>query len=66
MKLRGNTNTDDWHPMTFLSMMLDRRCWNCGVTLKEWRLRWTYTWYDGPIWQLEVGPFWVALLNYIP
>lgn len=61
MRLRGYTDSTDWHPLTLLAMMKDRNAWQFGVTWREWRIGLDYTWYDGPIFQLCVGPFWVAL-----
>lgn len=60
MKLRGYTDTSDWHPITLFSMMADRKCWHCGWT-RDWRFGANYTWYDGPMWHLLIGPFWVAI-----
>lgn len=61
MKLTSYTGTDDYNIRTLFSMMADRDYWTAGVDWKDWRLIWTYTWYDGPIWQLIVGPFWVSV-----
>jgi hypothetical protein len=63
MRLRGNTSTDDWNPITLLWLIWHEgyRCYECGYSSREWRLGFMYTWYDGPIWQFEVGPFWVAI-----
>lgn len=63
MKLRGNTDGSDWHPLTLWSMLKDPACWDGGVTWREWRLSFDYTWYDGPIFRLRVGPFWVGLIS---
>lgn len=61
MRLRGYTDTDDYNLITLLSMMKDRDYWASGFDWKDWRLRWTYDWYDGPIWQLWIGPLWVSV-----
>lgn len=61
MKLRGYTNSSDWHPITLLAMMADRNCWYCGLSWREWKLSASYDWYDGPLFQLWVGPFWITL-----
>ena len=62
MRLRGDTSTDDWNPLTLFWMMARRKCWHFDFDLKEWRLRADYTWYDGPIFQLWVGPLCVWLI----
>lgn len=61
MKLKGFTDTADWHPRTLLAMACDPSAWDCGATWKEWHLRFDYAWYDGPIFQWRAGPFWVCL-----
>lgn len=61
MRLRGYTDTEDWSIQTLLWMMARRECWWFSFDLKEWRLRADYTWYDGPIWQLWVGPACVTI-----
>lgn len=61
MRLRKLTDSEDWHPATFFHMAMDRDLWSCGVTWREWRLSALYTWYDGPIFQVRIGPFWVCL-----
>lgn len=37
-------------------MMRKRECWGFAFDIKCWRLRCDYVWYDGPNWQLWVGP----------
>ena len=61
MKFSGYTDTEDWNIQTLLWMMRQRGAWDGGVDCKDWRLSAFYTWYDGPIWQVCVGPFWVAI-----
>lgn len=66
MRFRGYTDSEDWNIRTLISMAFDRQCWACGATWREWSLRADYTWYDGPIWQVCVGPFWVAIGPWWP
>lgn len=54
MRLRGYTSTDDWNPQTLLWMACRREYWNFDWA--EWRFRFDYTWYDGPIFQFWIGP----------
>ncbi|MBR2686694.1 MAG: hypothetical protein IKE42_02485 [Aquamicrobium sp.] len=61
MKLRGETDPEDWHPSTLIATMADRSCWHGGVSWRKWRLHYAYGWYDGPVWQLQVGPFRLSL-----
>ena len=61
MKLRGFTDIQDWHWRTLLWMLIRPEHWDGGVTWREWRLSFDYTWYDGPIFQLCIGPFWFGL-----
>jgi hypothetical protein len=63
MRLRGKTSTDDWHPITLLDMMRHRECWHCDWDWKDWRFGGNYTWYDGPMWHLFIGPLWIAIAN---
>lgn len=64
MKLQGFTDSQDWHPLTLLSMMADRECWECGVFWREWRLEASYTWYDGPLFHVYIGPLWIGLSTH--
>lgn len=69
MRLRGNTSTDDWNPITLLWMMGRRECWHCGWETKEdvrkrkaiHRGFMVYAWYDGPMWHFFFGRFWIAI-----
>lgn len=61
MRLRGDTDDEDWNPRSLLWMMRRRECWHGGFDLKEWRWGGNYTWYDGPMWHLFVGPLWIAI-----
>lgn len=51
------------HIRTLWWMLRRREYWNFGVTWSEWHLDATYTWYDGPIFQVRAGPFWFALTH---
>lgn len=55
MRFSGYTDPDDWHWMTLVWMVLSPWCWNFELT-RRWRLSFHYFWYDGPIFQLCVGP----------
>lgn len=66
MRLRGSTDSADWHPLTLWAMLTDPSTWDGGVTWREWKLDALYAWYDGPIFQLRVGPFWIALTYFQP
>lgn len=60
MKLKGLTDTDDYHWSTLLWAMRHGE-WLCGTQWSAWHLSWEYVWYDGPNWSLQLGPVWVAL-----
>lgn len=34
--------------------------WDVGWTWREWKWAAGRTYYDGPIWYLRLGPFWLA------
>lgn len=59
--MTAKTGPDGWTFETLWWMMRRREYWHCGTTWTEWRLSALYTWYDGPIFQVRVGPFWVCL-----
>jgi hypothetical protein len=61
MRWRGNTGIDDWNPITLLWMMTRRECWHCGIDWKDRRWGGFYTWYDGPMWHVFIGPLWIAI-----
>lgn len=61
MRLRGYTDPDDWNVRTLFDMVWRPGCWNGGIDWKDWRWSALYTWYDGPIWQVHVGPAWIAI-----
>jgi len=62
MRLRGLTHTRDYNLRTLLWFAARPRYWSCGADMRDWKLfEWLYDWYDGPIWQLRVGPLWVCV-----
>jgi len=61
MRLRGYTDSTDFHLITLVAMMLDRDAWSCEWTWTEWRLSVGYIWYDCPMFYLQIGPLWVGL-----
>lgn len=61
MKFKGYTNAEDWNIQTLIWMMVRREYWSGGTDWKDWRLFAGYTWYDGPIWSVCIGPFWVCI-----
>ncbi len=64
MRFRGYTDSDAWNIQALLWMMAKGEYWHAGVTWKEWGLSASYTWYDGPIWQVCIGPFWISIAAY--
>ena len=64
MKLKGFTDSQDWHWRTLVAMLADPKTWECGATWREWAFDASYTWYDGPIFQVRIGPFWAALITH--
>lgn len=54
MRLRGDTSTDDWNLQTLFWMACRSEYWN--LDWAEWRFRFDYYWYDGPIFQFWIGP----------
>ena len=64
MKFKGYTDTSDWNVSTLLSMASDPNLWMFGATWREWRFGFDYVWYDGPIFQLRVGPFWASVCHH--
>lgn len=60
MKFSGFTDVEDYNIRTLLWMMARRECWWCGIS-KDWSFTAGYFWYDGPHWQIRVGPFWVHI-----
>jgi hypothetical protein len=63
VKIKGFTESQDWNWRTLLWMLRRPECWDGGVTWREWGVGFDYTWYDGPIFQLRVGPFWFGLIT---
>lgn len=61
MRLRGLTSVDDWNPRTLLWMMRRRECWHFFWDWKDCRIGGIYTWYDGPMWHLFIGPLCIAI-----
>lgn len=49
------------HIRTLWWMTRRRECWDVGLYWREWKLSARYTWYDGPIYQLWLGPLVIAL-----
>lgn len=60
MKVRGLTDVDDYHWRTLL-WCLRHGGSDAGWDWRDWRLEWTYIWYDGPNWYLHIGPAWMRL-----
>lgn len=58
MRLRGYTDADDWTLRTFLAVARHPSSWDFAYWPRDpWRLSASYFWYDGPNWQVLVGPF---------
>ena len=49
------------HLRTIWWMMRRRECWYVGLLWREWKLSAMADWYDGPIYQIWIGPLVVAL-----
>lgn len=62
MKFSGYTDSVDFHWRTLLAMACDRSCWNGSIDWRDWGFGFDYTWYDGPIFQLRLGPIWLGLI----
>lgn len=56
---RKYTDTEGWLWITFFHVARHRKAWCWGM--KEWSFGFYYDWYDGPIWRLDIGPFYVAI-----
>jgi hypothetical protein len=49
------------HVRTLWWMSRRRECWFSRIYWRDWRWSITYDWYDGPIYQVWLGPLVIAL-----
>ena len=61
MRFRKLTDAEDFNIRTLIWMAKRPEYWDVMWTWREWRLEARYDYYDGPLWQVRIGPLCILL-----